>query len=157
MLIAMPGRHMSMTELEAERNMSRVEVAEYLRQFADKLDTSDSTRPTGAHSTIDIQDESDEDNQTQAGDEAATGETESSREWSENERETATEESPSAGKMTFMVGNESTTINPPDTVTFEMMVDSDSSLIGSETGRTASFTLHWDDADVSKDDEMSIQ
>lgn len=134
-----------MAELEAERDMSRTEVAEYLHLFADKIDTTD-RQPEREH------------DESRAGDEtAASGDTESHREWTEHEPETAAEERSSAGKMTFMVGNESTTINPPDTVTFEMRVDSESSLIGSETGRTASFALHWDDADVPEDDEMSIQ
>lgn len=146
-----------MVELEAEREMSRAEVAEYLRLFADKLDTSDSARLPGAPSTTDRDNEREHD-ETQAGDDAAaSGDIESHREWTEHEPETASAERSSAGKMTFMVGNESTTINPPDTVTFEMMVDSESSLIGSETGRTASFALHWDDADVPQDDELSIQ
>lgn len=140
-----------MAELKADRNMSRIEVAEYLRLFADKLDTSESTRPAGAQSTADSQGERKHD---QPGEETAVN-TERSRERSEPE--TATDESTSPGKMTFMVGNESTTINPPDTITFEMVVDSESSLIGSETGRTTSFALHWDDADVPDDDEMSIK
>jgi hypothetical protein len=59
--------------------------------------------------------------------------------------------------MTFMVGNESTTINPPATVTFEMSVESGSSLLGSDTGKTARFALHWDETEVFENDESSIQ
>lgn len=143
-----------MAELEAERDMSRAEVAEYFRLFADELDTTDGGQSTDAYGTTDRQVEREE---ALGGEEtAASGDTES-QEQTEYQSETAVTERSSAGKMTFMVGNESTTINPPDTVTFEMMVDSESSLIGSETGRTARFALHWDDADVAEDEELSIQ
>lgn len=143
-----------MAELEAERDMSRAEVAEYLHLFADKLDTGDSEQSTGAYGTTDRQVERDE---VRGGEEtAASGDTESQGQ-TEYQSDTAVTERSSAGKMTFMVGNESTTINPPDTVTFEVTVDSESSLIGSETGRTARFALHWDDADVAEDEELSIQ
>lgn len=143
-----------MAELEAERDMSRAEVAEYFHLFADKLDTGDSSKSTGAYGPTDRQVERDE---VRGGEEtAASGDTESQGQ-TEYQSETAVTERSSAGKMTFMVGNESTTINPPDTVTFEVTVDSESSLIGSETGRTARFALHWDDADVAEDEELSIQ
>jgi phage repressor protein C with HTH and peptisase S24 domain len=148
-----------MAEIEAKREMNRAEVAEYLHRFADKLDTNDETRQASEHSTANRQDEGE---QSKDPDETTAEEdTESQREWTEqkheHESETATDEDPSGEKVTFMVGNESTTINPPATVTFEMMVDSESSLIGTDTGRTASFALHWDDTDVSEDDELSIQ
>ncbi|PSP72557.1 hypothetical protein BRC86_12125 [Halobacteriales archaeon QS_3_64_16] len=63
----------------------------------------------------------------------------------------------SGGRVTFMVGNESTTINPPDDLTFEVSVDSESALIGTGTGRTARFALHWDEADVEDENDLSIR
>jgi hypothetical protein len=63
----------------------------------------------------------------------------------------------SDGRVTFMVGNESTTINPPDDLTFEVSVDSESALIGTGTGRTARFALHWDEADVEDENDLSIR
>jgi hypothetical protein len=56
-----------------------------------------------------------------------------------------------------MIGNESTTINPPDDLTLEVSVDSESALIGTGTGRTARFALHWDEADVEDEDDLSIR
>ena len=56
-----------------------------------------------------------------------------------------------------MIGNESTTINPPEEVTFEVIVDSESTLIGTGTGRTARFVLHWNESDVTENEGLSIQ
>lgn len=143
-----------MAEINAEREMSRAEVAEYLHMFADKLAPSEKSRQTDAHNSPESQDT---DEPTETGEEA-TGEREvtSRQEWGKRDSET-TDESLSGEKMTFMVGNESTTINPPTTVTFEMSVKSGSSLLGSGTGKTASFALHWDETDVSENDELSVQ
>jgi hypothetical protein len=69
----------------------------------------------------------------------------------------STELGGSGGRVTFMIGNESTTINPPEEVTFEVIVDSESALIGTGTGRTARFALHWNESDIIGDEGLSIQ
>jgi hypothetical protein len=153
-LIPVSGKETIMAEIKAEREMSRAEVAEYFHTFADKLAPSDGARQTDTNNSPESQETADP---SEAG-EGTTGErdVESRQEWGERDSET-TDESLSGEKLTFTVGNESTTINPPATVTFEMTVESGSSLLGSDTGRTASFALHWDETDVAEDDELSVQ
>jgi hypothetical protein len=162
-----------MADTEAEREMSRPEVADYLRTFADELDpntpsqtehqSETSDAPEGEHQQRDEtrstsegepSDESgvldslaDEDHENGADDDQQT----------HSDRDRAGQSGQSPPKVTFMVGNDSTTINPPDTVAFEMAVDSESSIFGAETGRTARFALHWDEENVSENDEFSIQ
>lgn len=143
-----------MAEITAERQMSRTDVAEYFHTFANKLDPSNDSQQPEAH---DIPDNQDTAEPSETGEEATEdADVESRQEWAE--RDTETTDEPLAGeKMTFMVGNESTTINPPATVTFEMSVESESSLLSADTGKTASFALHWDETEVPDDDELSIQ
>jgi type IV secretory pathway VirB10-like protein len=168
-----------MADTEAEREMSRTEVADYLRTFADELDTNtptqtehqsetsdapegeeqqrDETRSTSdSASEEESSDESgvldslaDDDHENEAGDDQ--------RNHSDRDRDRSDDSEQSPRKVTFMVGNDSTTINPPETVAFEMAVDSESSIFGAETGRTARFALHWDEENVSEDDEFAIQ
>lgn len=54
-----------------------------------------------------------------------------------------------------MVGNTSATINPPDTITFEIVVDSDTSLNGNEAEHEVEFELTWrgDETDVDEGEE----
>jgi hypothetical protein len=143
-----------MADTEAEREMSRPEVADYLRTFADELDTSSTTQtehqsetsdaPEGEHQQRDEtrstseetpSDESgvldslaDNDHENGAGENQQT----------HSDQDRARESGQSPGKVTFMVGNDSTTINPTDTVAFEMAVDSESSIFGAETGQNRS-------------------
>lgn len=186
-----------MTDIEAEREMSRSDVAEYLRTFADELDAkranamdgtgandrpshseqrpdaeSNADRPpAGASEPEDGADDTVETATDDADDTDAYDETDVERRnregsnRSESDRRESDRNEPgesggsggSGGRVTFMVGNESTTINPPETVTFEVSVDSDSSLIGTGTGRTARFALHWDESAVPEDEDLSIR
>jgi hypothetical protein len=162
-----------MADTEAEREMSRPEVADYLRTFADELDTSTTTQtehqsetsdaPEGEHQQRDeTRSTSEEPASDESGvlnsladDDHENGADDDQRTHSDRDRAGESEQPPQ--KVTFMVGNDSTTINPPDTVAFEMAVDSESSIFGAETGRTARFALHWDEENVSEDEEFSIQ
>lgn len=92
-----------MTEIEAEQQMSRSEVADYLREFADQLDTS--------------------------------------RIASEGISRDEDEDDP---RVTFMIGNDSATINPPETVQFEVSVESESSIIGESGEQEVEFELAWE-------------
>ncbi|PSP89146.1 hypothetical protein BRC90_05785 [Halobacteriales archaeon QS_4_69_34] len=164
-----------MADIEAEREMSRADVADYLRKFADELDAAremsfgdeqgeDATGATGGTDSAGRTGPSSGD--PAASDDARATERAGDRESDEHGHRgedavttgSGTDDAARRGeKVTFMVGNESATINPPGAVTFEMAVDSQSSLIGTGTGRTARFALHWDEEDVPADDELSIQ
>lgn len=102
-----------MTEIEAEREMTRDEVADYLREFADQLDRTGPEIPTDDVGTDD-------------------------------------------GKVTLVVGNDSATINPPETVVFEIEVESDTSLVGTDVEESVEFGLTWRAEDIEEHDEIEI-
>jgi hypothetical protein len=119
---------LSMANVSAETEKTRTEVAEYLRKFADKL---------SPHADADPQE------RPQMGDDHST-----------------TEDSQAAdnSRVTVIVGNESATINPPDSISFGVEVDAEDSLLGSPTGeRGVVFSLSWSSEDVETDDEIDIQ
>lgn len=158
-----------MTDIEAEREMSRTDVAEYLRTFADELDPNTVTRPDPKSEAPDEREgEHQQHDETQSADDEKTSDesgildslADDEHEEAEDQQDhsdQSDELSQPHRKVTFMVGNESTTINPPEAVTFEMAVDSESSLIRAETGRTARFALHWNEEDAADDDEFSVR
>ena len=106
-----------MTELEAEQEMTRTEVADYLREFARQLDTAvPEVEPIGEG------------------------------------------EDPTDGRVTFMVGNNSTTINPPETVEFEVSIGSDSELLGAGEEQEVEFELSWETTEAeTADDEDPLE
>ena len=161
-----------MSQLTASQERTRTEVAAYLREFADKLDmdqTDDSTTEIMQHaesgSTTEREQEevssppeagSQETNEERQ--RPGTDSTETDRRWEEHRAEQDSMETGSRGeKMTLVVGNESTTINPPETLLFEVTVGTDSSLLGSSEERRARFELRWRGEDVAPNDELDIQ
>lgn len=107
-----------MTEIEAEREMTRTEVADYLREFAAQLDTSEAVSESRSPHERDGDDH----------------------------------------RVTFMVGSDSATIDPPETVTFEVEVESDSSLVGSGVEHEVEFELAWQtEATDESEDEAELE
>lgn len=127
-----------MAEIETEQEMSRAEVAAYFHEFADKLSGE----------------------RTQE-EESTTDETDSDEAFVSNESDThgKTPQGEHGGKVTFTAGNESATVNPPDTVLFEIEVDSTSGMLESSANETIEFTLNWEteESEDDEDDELDIQ
>ncbi|WP_049902749.1 amphi-Trp domain-containing protein [Halococcus agarilyticus] len=171
-----------MAELETEQEMSRSDVATYLREFADKLDaneghagteSTDRSETSSADATRDSDETDAESRETDDAtreireDETGSGErtdgertnedrtSEGSHEIDRHEMDGQT--SGHGERVTFMVGNESATINPPRTVEFRMAVDSDSAMLDSGARETVEFALHWDTDNVTDDDTLDIQ
>lgn len=117
-----------MTELDAVQESTRNEVAQYLREFADQLETTD--RPMGTPLP--------EEGTTEAA--------------AEGERRVGAD-----GKVTLVVGNDSATINPPETVGFTVRVDDDDPLVGGESERRLEFALEWDAEAVEADGSLEIE
>lgn len=152
-----------MTNVETEQEMTRTDVATYLREFADKLDEgatghteSNRQEGTGQSSADAARDDSGTDPATREGDTDATetrheNRTEESGDGGRDEMEGQPESKPDE-RITFMVGNESATINPPETVRFQMAVESDSTILESGTREIVEFSLHWDSENVTDDD-----
>lgn len=109
-----------MTEIESDQEMTRDEVAEYLRAFAAELDT---TTLEQGQETVSHHD----------------GERHDPR-------------------VTFMVGNDSATINPPEELSFGVAVESDGSFVGIDRDHEVPFELSWqvDEAQAEQYDERGV-
>jgi hypothetical protein len=118
-----------MTELDAVQQSTRNEIAQYLREFADQLETTG--RPMGTPLP-----EGGGTHEASTDDDRGVG---------------------PDGKVTLVVGNDSATINPPETVEFTVKVDDDDSLVGGESERRLDFSLQWDAAAVEEDGSLEIE
>lgn len=67
------------------------------------------------------------------------------------------EETHTDGRVTFMIGNDSATVNPPETLAFDVSVGSDSSLVGEGARESVVFDLSWSTEDVEDSDEFRIE
>lgn len=118
-----------MGNVSSSQERTRSEIADYLRKFADELDSGGSRPPNEAGEDVRRDDEP-----------------------------TASERATEDGKVTIVAGNESATINPPETLTFDVEVDTDSSVLrGRATERNATFSLRWNADYVSEDDEIGVR
>ena len=59
-------------------------------------------------------------------------------------------------KVTFVIGDESTTINPPGDVHFRLETHADSSWLGDGDGQSLILELGWEGTEVDDDDELTI-
>jgi hypothetical protein len=122
-----------MANVSAESEKSRAEVAEYLREFADELHPREGQQTDDRHEGSPID-----------GDRSGTGDSRAS----------------DGRKVTVIVGNESATLNPPETLSFGVDVDSEDSLLGGPTGeRGVTFSLSWSSEDVETEagDEFDVE
>jgi hypothetical protein len=113
-----------MVELESDGEMTRSEVAAFLREFAHELDNGDLE---GNRETL----------------------REDHGETSGNERMRDPK------RMTFIVGGDSATVVVPDTLNFEVEVESRSPMFGSGVSQEIELDLSWQveqhDDDLAKD------
>lgn len=72
------------------------------------------------------------------------------------ERVEMPEEETDTRKLTLVSGNASATINPPDTLAFDVEIDTDSGLLEAGNEHSATFRIRWDASHVEADDELSI-
>lgn len=116
-----------MAELESRGEMTRSEVAAFLREFATELDGSvldrDRERLEGEH------------------------------------REEFDEEPIEAKRMTLIVGGSSATVTVPDTIEFDVEVESRSPMLGSGVHQEIEFELSWEieNPDELGDDRIEIE
>lgn len=139
-----------MSQIETRRELTRAEVADYLREFADELDVKRSlggTADAGHTTSTSADDEHRSD--TTAGSERTSGTTADDERGPTNDpNASATSERTTYEKVTILVGNDSATVNPPETVDFEVAVHSDSSLMESGERQRVSFVMEWDAREV---------
>jgi len=117
-----------MAEITAEREISRTDVASYLHEFAEQLaDRTERTERTDRPERTPSPDPTD------------------------------VEGHGHDGRVTFVVGNDSATINPPETVNFDVTVGADSSLVGDGTRESVVFELSWNTEEIEENDEFRIE
>lgn len=125
------GPNVAMGDVSSSQERARAEIAEYLREFADELDSAGTNSP-------------------REGDEPGPA--------GESDGSVPTEHTNDGGKVTIVAGNESATINPPGTLTFDVEVATDSSLLeGRSTERSATFRLRWNEDHVEENDELGVR
>lgn len=162
-----------MVDIETSQEMTRAEVAAYLRQFADKLDARGTQHTQQTHQAQQTQHteggrpvEETRQGQTTARDTPSSTETgqttQTSADTTQTSTESTSEESGAAhharyDKLTFFVGNDSTTINPPETMRFDIAVDDDSAMLTSGNRRSVDFHLEWDTDVVEDDGSLHIE
>lgn len=164
-----------MREIETERVVTRAEAAEYLRQFADKLagdgdhtgSHADDHTTSGDHAGAATSGGTTRGTTQQSpgrpsdASESTTVETREEAAGPADETTTTAQEGTadagrSYGKVTFLVGNDSATVNPPEEVTLNVEVGEDSSMMSSGA-ETVTFSLHWDKDTVPESDELRIE
>lgn len=125
-LMAERARRISMVELESDGEMTRVEVARFLREFAREIDDG----------SLD-------------GDQGGTV-----------HREEFTEDDPAGPKrITLIVGGESATVTVPETVDFDIEIESRSPMLSSNVHQEIEFELSWEveNPDELDDDRIAVE
>ncbi len=159
-----------MVSMNQERERTRSEVADYLREFADELDptgpqTGDSRTDDGSGRTDRSATESGagtpgtgtgddsltDDDSTLTADDDRAGDAGATTDANASTNRNA------GDRVTIIVGNESATINPPETLDFAVDVDTDSSLLGAGADRSATFSLRWSEEHVEADDSLEVE
>lgn len=120
----------SMAEIHSEQEKTRREIADYFREFADELESGTAGRQTTDRSQT---------TEPRASD------------------QTPDEPVSADDKVTIIVGNESATINPPQTLSFVIDIDTESSLMETGAERSATFSLRWSGEHVEADDTLEIE
>lgn len=62
----------------------------------------------------------------------------------------------SGEKVTLIVGDESVTVNPPETLHVKIETESDSSWLGGDDGQSMDIELGWAAEEVEQDEELTI-
>ena len=145
-----------MADVETEREMSRAEVAAYLHRFADRFG---GTGANGSNRTHDDGETSDDPENADADSvDADRTDPDSAEAFVEEGTDNADDETRArGGSVTFTVGGESATVNPPETVQFRLAVDSTSGMLESGDHETVTFTLDWDSEPPADDDTLDIR
>lgn len=145
-----------MVELESEGELTRSEVALFLREFANELDDDAHDRDRergefvgdagGPDDTVDERqeehreefiDDVDERDRDRERDDPVEGERERREEFTE-------EESLDHKRITLIVGGDSATVTVPNTVEFDVEVESRSPMFSSGVNQGIEFELSWD-------------
>lgn len=133
-----------MAELDSEGNLTRSKVAAFLREFADEIDDGTSERHHGR-----------EERQEGFSDE----DPERRHDQEERREEFSDDDSVDPKRVTLIVGGDSATVTVPDTVDFDVEVESRSPMFGSGVHQGIEFELSWEieDPDQLSDDGIDVE
>ena len=133
--------------------MSRAEVAAFLREFVDELEGEASTVATG----VERGDRRDDDagRRTEA-DTAGRSGADADRTAGAGERREASAPG-EARQVTFVVGGDSATVTIPETVEFDVEVESRSPLLKSGVSQEVEFQLSWEIEEEPEDDTIDLK
>lgn len=137
-----------MVKLETDGRMTRQEVASFLREFVDELEAGPDARPaedrTGRDGTTEARPPAEG---ATEGREAGRGPTDRGRGGDGAERRddelTPADQPGDTHRVTFVVGGESATVSIPETVEFDVSVQSRSPLLSSGADQEITFELAW--------------
>lgn len=138
-----------------EREMTRSEAADFLREFAAELDNGGSTirgRSSSGPAETDTAGGPTESDITDGptDDEPADPPSES------NTRD-GSSGAADHGRITLAVGNEATVLLPPERIRFRVETDSGSGLLETGTEQRVDFRLSWDVEEVPKSDAFEVK
>lgn len=137
-----------MVELDTKGEMTRSEVANFLRTFADELTGSGG----GARTTRRAESGT---GRSEPGDPSSRDGTAGPNDRPEDPRTTG-----DARRITFIVGGDSATVTVPKTVEFDVEVDSRSPLLSSGVTQEIEFDLSWEVEEPDEsltDDSIDIE
>lgn len=146
-----------MAEIESEGELSRSEIADFFREFADELDTR--THRAGHERETDRTGR-ERDAETRETDRTAG---EVARERTGTDDEIAHERTGSdeeggrtPERMTIVVGGDSATLTLPETMEFDVEVASRSPLLSSGVTQSIQFDLEWEIEEIPDDESMEV-
>ena len=147
-----------MVELESGGRMSRDEVAAFLREFVEELEEGSTNVTTTAEPN---------DRRTDAAGSQRTDATGEGRRRHDDAGRTGPEDRtieerertvPSdASRITFVVGGESATVTVPETLEFDVEVESRSPLLKSGVNQEVEFHLSWEIEEQPGDDSIDLK
>ena len=134
-----------MVELETEGEMSRAEVATFLREFVDELEGAGAARDRDDRGTGVGGDRQPAGGRDTANDRRSDAD--HSRDRGDDDRPRDT------NQITFVVGGESATVTVPETVAFDVEVESRSPLLSSGERQEIEFELSWEIEEPGREDD----
>lgn len=143
-----------MPELETEGEMTRGEVADFLREFADELDEGDrqweriEAAEGDEYSDRTQYEERDDDHEAYGEDDEL-----------DEHGDRIPDEALGSNRLTLIVGGDSATVTVPETLEFDVEVESRSPMLSSDVKQEISFELSWmlDDEDVYEDASIQVE
>lgn len=129
----------AMTDINSNQRLTRSEVAQYFRQFADQFDpdtTGESYQGDAGISGVSTAEQND----------AQRSGTD------DRPEQTAVE-----NRVTFLVGTDSATVNPPREVGFQIDVGTEGGLVSASDERHVTFEVNWNAEDVTDEETLDIE